>query len=108
CAVLRTPPHDIDPWRAHSIETVTSVHKTSALKARTNDTDGMAAGPRETLAKGTPRRALLEKMPPNAQSDWGSPSIRNAIRATMRPNTKTSRHPPKKARSSRVSTRGSL
>ena len=106
--VLPKPCNEKLPCRAHSMETVTRVHKIMALKAMISATEGIASSPKVTLASGRPSRTLLEKIPPSAKTDCATPSRANSFQASRRPSTKTTRQPPKKAIIRRVSTGGSF
>ena len=99
--------HDSSRCRAHSTETVTSVHSSSELKTTTRDTAGIAASLSSTLASGTPSSTRLAKMPPIANTDCDAPSMRNNANAASRPTTNAMRQPPKYARSNHGSTGGS-
>ena len=73
------------PSRAHSTETVASVHNKSELNTSTSETAGSAASLSVTFASGTPSRTLFEKMPDNPKSDCAAPSIRNSTNAATPP-----------------------
>ena len=73
--------------RAHSTDTVTSVHSTRELNTTTSDTDGSEASPRMIFASGMPSSTLLLKMVPIAKIVCETPSIANARAATMRETT---------------------
>ncbi len=107
-AVCAKPRTEKWPCRAHSTDTVTSVHKISALNTSTSATDGTAASPSATLASGKPSITLLENTPPSANTDWPTPSSSNSFHATSRPMANTIKHPPKNASSKRASTGGNL
>jgi len=94
-AVRANPRTDISRWRAHSTETVTSVHSNSELKTMTSDAEGIDASPSVTLTSGTPSNTMLAKMPPTANTDCDAPSRWKNVAAISRPNRNTTRHPPK-------------
>ena len=106
--VLAKPLTERLPCLAHSMETVTSVHRISALKIRTSATEGTAASPSAILASGRPSMTLFENTPPSPNTDCAVPSMPKAFQAISRPMKKTIRQPPKKAMSRRASTGGSL
>ena len=106
-AVRAIPRGEKSRLRAHSMDTVTSVHSTNELKTSTSDTAGSDASPSVILASGMPSSTLLEKMVPTAKIDCCAPSIRKARAATTRASTYSSAQPPKYATRSRASTGGS-
>ena len=68
-AVFAKPASDTCRVRAHSTDTVTSVHRSSELNTSTSDTAGSAASPSVTFASGIPSSRLLPKIPPIAKTD---------------------------------------
>ncbi len=105
--VRQRPESEKSRWRAHSTDTVTSVHSTSELNTRTSESTGIAASPSVTFVSGIPSSTVFAKMPPIANTDWLTPSMRKSEAAAMRPIAYTTRQPPKNARSRRASTGGS-
>src|SRR5437667_10230142 len=67
---------DSERCRAHSTDTVASVHNSNELNTSTSDTTGTEASPSTILASGTPSSTLFEKMPPRANTDCDTPSMR--------------------------------
>ena len=107
-SIVRAKPRiDNSRLRAHSTETVTSVHSSSELKTITRDAEGIDASPSVTFVSGMPSSTMLAKMPPMANTDCAAPSRRNSVAAITRPNVKTTTQPPKYAISRRASTGGS-
>ncbi len=94
-AVAITPPSDALRWRAHSTDTVTSVHSRNELNTSTSETAGSDASPSSVLANGTPSSRLFEKTPPMPKTEPAAPSMRNSRRAALRPSPNTSSEPPK-------------
>ena len=94
-AVSINPRIDAVRLRAHSTDTVTSVHSRNELNTSTSDTAGSAASPSSVLASGTPRSRLFEKMPPTPNTDCAAPSMPNSRRAATRARPNTSSDPPK-------------
>src|SRR5689334_8171484 len=107
-AVATNPFSERWPKRAHSTETVASVHSVSALKTSTSATDDSAASPSTDLAYGTPSSTLFENIPPNANTDCATPSSRNSRRPSSRPIPNTMKQPPMNATSRRLSTGGNF
>ncbi len=105
-AVLPSPRADRSRLRAHSTETVTSVHSSSELNTITSDTAGSAASPSVTFASGMPSSTVFEKIVPTPKIDCDAPSIPNAFAATTRATTNVATQPPKYASSRRASTGG--
>ena len=101
------PRTDTSRLRAHSTETVTSVHNNSELKIRISETTGSESSPSVTLTSGMPSNTPLEKMVPMPKSDCCAPSMENARAATTRATTYVTAQPPKYAMSTRASTGGS-
>ena len=105
-AVFAKPRIETSPARAHSTDTVTSVHSTRELNTTTSETAGSDASPRMIFASGMPSSTLLLKMVPIAKMVCETPSIANARDATMRETTNRTRLPPKYATRRRASTGG--
>ena len=68
-AVSAKPASETCRVRAHSTDTVTSVHSTSELNTSTSETTGSAASPSVIFASGMPSSSVFAKMPPTAKTD---------------------------------------